>query len=301
MLSALNTSGIRAVVLIISLATAGGCISNDDESIIPDDSPVATEPLPPAPTTPVRFPHGANSEADQELPRFLAASLCQGAGTSFSWPWSLGPFPNPPKGWESGPVLTNTVVLNFYRCERFHWGNFERGPFDFLMELQDYANPPEGCKSEEVNLHLTLQALWISDSEIASFAEQTYGLPVHLAKFQWNTTYQGDVVQHRLAWSSESQPASHLTWSSIDDASFARQTTNRFYWFNESSVSFMDFEETIALPQNQFIPQSGELQPPTLYAQGITKTYLGIGTHYWNGELFANFHQFSDLQCTEPL
>ena len=97
---------------------------------------------------------------------------------------------NTPEGWE--PMDRTNPLADYqsqgFMCDKFSLGPFERGPIFFIADMHDVADIPLACGQPGTgrgNVDI-LNALFVSDPDVAAFMNRTYNMPVLAAAVQYS-------------------------------------------------------------------------------------------------------------------
>lgn len=212
------------------------------------------------------------------------------------------PYPPRPSGWEDPHVPgANEHHLHASYCERVQWGPYERGPVFTLFEAVAGSLTPDSCLEGEVNRWGHFATLWISDAEIAAYANQTLGVPVFAADFRLDETSVGTAVERKWIWSLPGNPSSELAMIESDGESPSTSFVERIFWINGTGISFLDLNKRYELPMNQARVGHGHLEAPMAAARNGFNEYATAFDTHTNSVWSANVQSFRDTLCTEPV
>lgn len=199
-----------------------------------------------------------------------------------------------------GPGVASEIVLTFAHCQRIGWGPFERGPIDVLTEDFDGYAIPEACKSNHTaSKYVTLNAFWISSSEIAGWAKQKFpALPILVGNFSLSS----HPVQSGVRWqltASSGGPSSGFNWTT-SEPTHELALTVRFLAANQTRVLAIDLQENYRTDEGLFQPvQTGHAEPPLLYGQSGAP-YVGVGSVGDRASSDFSIVEMGGLDCRGP-
>lgn len=227
---------------------------------------------------------------------------CLAFAATATGPAAIYPYPPEPPGWD-GPGIPgfNQHYLHAAYCERVQWGPYERGPVFTLFELTSGFLGPESCVEGEYNRYSHLGTLWISDPEIAAYANKTLGIPVHVAEYELEDLVVGGLLQRTWQWGLKGQPKSELTMSELDGESYASTFGERIFWMNGTTISYLDLRQNYEVPTFQQYAAYGRMETPMVAASsGIHEYATGVDANI-NTDWRGTVRTFRDYACTEPI
>ncbi|MHB8634061.1 MAG: hypothetical protein ACYDBQ_08875 [Thermoplasmatota archaeon] len=210
-----------------------------------------TAPLSPAAPAPVTAP-----------PSDLHLSNCVGASLTNDYPGSTGPGGAPP-GWEHTGQAGSSVYLDLYRCQRFSWGAFERGPVALVWDAHDNANFPPACLSDPKE-HFDRYGLWghliVGDKAVARALNTTLGLPALAGDVELNDS------QSALSWTwrAENGTPSHLEVLYQAASTYPYQVAHKLFWMAGGHLFSILLERTSQSVHYPLPVVTGTMAPPML-------------------------------------
>lgn len=272
---------MRGAVLLALLAAFAGCVAV---------SPSPTGPATAAPADPLE-------DAD---PLRIEATGCIGAASSsLPFPPGLGPG-DPMPGWPASG-MPSAVYLRFAQCQRVHWGPFER-PLAFAYEAHDRQAPPEACATApgQVGSVRVLHAFWVSDPEVAAWANASFGMPARAADVRLDNATVGGVARLAWRWGPPGGEASEVAFAQAAAAAQAGPYLQRLAWADGDGVALLDLQEQRVGERVQAVATLGHMGPDTLYRESGLEAYAGRGEHSTSLGLGGELHRFKDPSCATP-
>lgn len=275
-------------LLVILAVVLSGCLQGQDK---PAPDPLGAEPSTTGAGTPNPVPTNAPSvNLTTVQPREISWAECRGVSATA---YRLAAENDPPVPEGQGydwPI--NEFYFHGYECARMNFGRFERGPVRFMFDGHSNYLAREACSEGDFFREDGLGTFWIDDQEIAS-ALAELGMNARLATFAVSGPVDGVTT-----WSWESQGStSSLSFSDNEQDSGNLPLTLRQFWFKGSTLGYMDF--TMNGGHDLIAPASGLLDGSTLYGNGMTMPFVGVGNNYPDIELSAEIRLFGDLQCLQ--
>lgn len=271
---------MRAWLSFVAFVVLPGCLG-------PSNQPQ------PEPDLPDSEPH---TIADD---RFLLSG-CEGVATIYDVPQPLMPA-GPPNGWEEGNEVAEVHIL-IYVCERISTGPFERGPIAMMRQYHENVVAPAKCAEGSYDRLRILPHMWFDDPEVASYLNETYGMPARYAEIKVSDTAVAIAGTTRWTFGLPGLEASYLE---IQNSTPRDGPTGRFidrlFWENLSGgVSYLEFNDKRTSSQYN-VHVSGKLYPPIVYSTLEFNDYANLGTPEYDSEVVGKFVQFSDTECKKPL
>lgn len=167
------------------------------------------------------------------------------------------------------------MLLFGYECERVSVGPFERGPVHIIWDGHNNADFPADCLLNETGFlrEYVLNVFLLDDAELATYLQQTYGLPAIYSKIQVDAP--SSQAPRQLAWSWQSgQQTSEIHL--IDDGSSSASTPGeRMFWQRGTGIGRMDFLHHKFSPDTANRPGYGTLYPPMLQSDNPGGQFAG--------------------------
>ncbi|MEA3143757.1 MAG: hypothetical protein QOG31_1081 [Thermoplasmata archaeon] len=225
---------------------------------------------------------------------------CVGQFTDFTFPGDTNPGQHPP-GWNRETERpTSGIIMESWKCQRVSWGPFERGPVSMLFESHTNGFSPPKCQIKATGTEAILTSWWISDADLAAYAQTMYHAPALFGTFDFTASNVGPIIQHKISWGLPGKPASSFDVVEGQDYRPADPSPLlRVFWFDNSTVHLMDQYAINSLPNSPGDLVTGKMYPPMLMAK-TTENYVSEGEWYRDSRLSADFASFKDLQCNEP-
>ncbi|HUR63962.1 MAG TPA: hypothetical protein VM241_05730 [Candidatus Thermoplasmatota archaeon] len=229
-------------------------------------------------------------------PAGLELTGCTGwHGDTPSLPSPLVPGKAPP-GWEPDPANPASVVMDGYACSRLSVGPFER-PVRIVLDSHTNVNFPPSCNPKGGSTPMAvLGTLWVNDTAVARYLNQTYGLPARASPITDEVQAVGPARAHRWTWGTGHASALNVT---EDGTGFVSYATERIFWERGGGVSVLDLALQHDAPPVQH-PAVGTAQPPMLLAGGPGGAFLLTTSWYPAIALTGSLTLYHDRACSEP-
>lgn len=177
------------------------------------------------------------------------------------------------------------------------WGPYERGPVFTLFEILSGALGPDSCLEGSFNRYSHLGTLWISDPDIATYANQTLGIPVYAAEFDIQET----AAEQTWTWNLPGQPSSEISMLEVDGHAQPSTFTERIFWMNGTTISYMDLNQRYEVPTLRSYIGYGHMEEPMVAASsGIHEYTAPLDTNI-NTDWTGTVRTFHDYSCAEPV
>lgn len=232
--------------------------------------------------------------------------------SAFTWPLDTAPGSSFP-GWEpSEGGLSSSVDMMAWECNRFSFGNIERGPIRFLIESHNYFSVPEGCHAERGPIfYWILSSIWVDDPEVAAILGVSEGMPAYAASIDASDESTTGLPTRAWTWSAEGfQPSSMSIVQEMESSFRFPKIPSRWYWQNElDGISFMDIKydavgavgpPNVDAPGMSQRPMTGTMSEPMLMA-ALGEDYVGFGTMLEEGQFEGVIARFGDMTCGHPV
>ncbi len=289
------------LALVVSIVALAGCT----EKIA--DGPVDEAPRPLAQDgseSPGALPGGTQNDSLAVANQFMQATNCHGFGGAHSFLGDTNPA-RPPPGWEQDvPTegLGSDLIFEIMACDRVSWGPFER-PLTILLETHSNTEPPEACKEgSPSNVLYGLVRMWISDPEVASWANETYGMPTLVLDSSESLDSVGPADAQAWTWSANGLPPSRAefrTTAALGNSS--AQIPQRIAWISGGHLWLGDI---IREPTQHLGGQPDaypiELHEPMLLATVSPAPPIVRGDYVFSTPMTYTFQEFGDYQCKSP-
>ncbi len=220
--------------LLLLLVLLAGCVDNGNRPTVDDESRPDSED----PGREVReAPYVATPTGALDLTHCEYAILSTLYGPQPTWPRPPG-WPEPER-----PLFS----YHYFDCTRVAWGLFERGPIRIMLVGDNFGIQDLPC---EEGFHDVLLALimFVDDSEFANAFQEELGLPVMLAAMSLVDANVGGVNQTTVKWIVEGYDESSAVLHHYLPRDHVDETMSRFVWFNETSMTGLDFILTYNSP-----------------------------------------------------
>ena len=237
-------------------------------------------------------------------PKILLSQCTGFVAVNVPSPRAVAPGQAPP-GWEAKDpsVPLSYVYLAGYDCKRINVDKYERGPIRIVWDGHDHADIPSHCSmnttTQGPHLAVVLNSMLVNDSEIATYLQSEFGLPVRYGEIGVAGQPVNDFVKRTWTW-GVGQGNSDLNL--LDDGT--NQTYDRIerlYWQRGNGIGVMDLTyERWSHAVVADRPAYGSMAPPMLLASTPAAQFTGTASYFpaMSGEgLFA---LYKDLQCKEP-
>lgn len=233
----------------------------------------------------------------------LQLNDCHGLMVNLLEPKAEG---NVPHGWETSEPDFNWIAVHVYECSRLSWGSFERGPIFMLQEFHGQFESPESCRISQagtLNVYGVLESIWFSDSEVADFARNEYGMNSYYAEFNVTESSPGGYTTTVWRWNHPGGSFSEVALSDapIPDGGRSNSLVRIAWPNNNGGVSYWDFHDKHSFKQFDERNPTGTMPVPMLHGrtQPIAE-FIATGEHVFDVELNAKIYQFEDSACTRP-
>jgi hypothetical protein len=240
---------------------------------------------------------------EPHAPNGIEGTDCVSSGTAFIG--AMGMFDEKlPEGWarDTDQVVTQ---LNHYlfRCERLGWGQLERGPVFLIWETHvGTFSAPEACRDEGTALAV-LATQGLSDADAMAQAAQ-FGMPSFLGDFDLAMDESPAAKTWDWRWTPQGGEESSLTFRDAQpDVQGTLAGPYRFFWFNETAVSYADLRIDQELDQLGVLSPvvTGTMSAPMMYANAGTSQFVAAGAIHTKSSFSGTIHRFRDLACAEPI
>ena len=234
-------------------------------------------------------------------PRTVAFEECHGMGTLFAYPRDSGPG-QPPGNWSKTKSWRSEIMMLFYECNEVSWGPFQRGPIRFIWETHTNLNAPENCRTGEYTHVAALHALWVDDAELATYLNDTYGMPTRYATIAAHDNRTGGIQRAQWRWGIQGNPESSIQFSQAIVTPGPVDHSDRLVWFQgDTTLWVLTLNQTLTYSNGQTALTPGTLRPPTLYASSGSEDYVGRGSADLGAILSASIAKFGDSACAQPM
>jgi hypothetical protein len=274
-----------------------GCGSKDT----PSDDPQTTPPdQPPVDNETLNGTIDNGTIPPVALPRNMELNGCTLQGSAFTWPTSMAPGDYPP-GWDPATPIATDFDMNFFECQRFAWGPFER-PLVFVLETHTKRTAPDACAAAgSYDVDNILQRFWTNDTEVAAYLESTYDMPVGVANITHEDTEEGPA--HLRTWTFLAEGTttpSTLTYPKQMGPDTPGEFILRVVWWNATMLGTLDLAETYGYAYPGSTDAVAHMEPPTL--AGTLPIKDSIGGSAWKDDLDGSgtILLWRDTACTEP-
>ncbi|MES2155908.1 MAG: hypothetical protein V4510_12305 [bacterium] len=245
----------------------------------------ATQPGPVAPPAP---------EMDVQ---FTTWNQCRMLVTSVSWEGSTSPA-HPLASWGGTGGTGSESGIQFFDCQRFNWGPFER-PLRFILEGHTNQTVPEQCKLGDWFFFASLNAIYVDDPQVVAYMASNLSLPARHASM---TVTYGDTVH--LVWQPDGGEQSEVSITALRLQNTTDDVKHRLAWAKEGRVTLLDWHESGDLAWPVFTPATGHMRPPMLNAK-LGDPYVGNRGGFDgftdDTEVEGHMYRFNDDQCKEPI
>ena len=222
----------------------------------------------------------------------------EGLWSEATAPYALIPVA-PPKGWQPDSTQTVSIQLLLYKCERISIGPYSRGPVFIMLEAVSGGEPPSACQQGHPNGNPVLNKVWLSDSDVASYMKGQFNLPAEYAEINLTLTTVGPVIQQRWTFGLPGQQPSDLNETHVSPRDGTGDHGHRYFWVNQAGgITYADFNETWHTAGFDAGHTVGIIREPLLW--GKIGIWEGEG-RVFNTSVAADFAQFEDMQCKQPL
>ncbi len=192
-----------------------------------------------------------------------------------------GPLPTTwdrPPGWRDS--IHTYLEYTYYECERFAWKHFERGPVRLMFEAEDllengYPCDPLGGVS---GLYLVIRT-YIDDAEIAVHWADAFHKPVLLTEFNLVESTAGAMMETRLEWSANGSAPSTLAFPHGAPRNSVDETTHRYLFFNDTSMTAMDLDVAFRQADPQGLYGLGHFEDPSPFAGQLADQPVSPNRH----------------------
>lgn len=251
------------------------------------------------------MPRQSISSADSR-PLPLQGNDCQGIDGSYTFIGDTNPA-NPPPGWEQDIPFDgqgSNLIFEIMSCDRVSWGPFER-PLTILIETHSDMEPPQACREESVSgVMYGMIRMWISDAEVASWANATFGLPTLV--LEWNETLDtmSEIDTYVWTWSANGQTPSRVEFRTTSALGTAEgQSPQRVAWTAGSRLWLADIQryatQNLGGQPDVFV---AELQEPMFLATAApARPVVVTGDYVFATSMSYSFLEFGDYECVNPI
>ena len=286
---------VKRLILLPVAFLLAGCAQENLDGVVPkatDDTP-GTDSVPASSTNP------SNVSVPLQMPNHqLSGSNCTGVSTRYSSTYAAHPA-TLPEPWQSDLTQGITFINSWTsRCQRVGWGPIER-PATVIFEGHQSYNLPPSCRSETGSPSGYVLATFLSnDTSLTAYAK-TFGWSAHDATID----QQESSASVDLSWTVDGGATSKLSIPKPPRAvdNVRGPESIRFFWFNDTSVSYweMKFQQEF----DQFAPPvtAGEVHPPMFFAESGQRAYAGIAEVNFALDFSGEIHRFRDLLCEDPI
>jgi len=281
------------------LVVASGCFDGKDSAGPGDQDPTPS-------MSESMTQSGSDSRPDEVLleaiPLDLILNNCTGWYAVRSYVGSTGPGARP-EGWEAAPVtdILSGNSIEAYSCARLSLGRFERGPIHVMFETHSNADFPPACVAElPANTSPSvLVNLWVDDSEIGAFMQETYGLPIQVGSFEEAQTDAEVGTLHTWTWAVEGGEDSTITIPDDEQPVNQGDHVRRLFWQRESAVLQLEVDLDDLGPN---VPPVGfgMFQPPMVMASDTAGIFADTVGWFPQREAAGTFAFYNDMRCEEP-
>jgi hypothetical protein len=245
-------------------------------------------------------PPGPPEEPAAPSAGLLSGSDCRGVKTSASFR-GLAPAGSAPPGWEPGPAVENKLYYLVAECRRAATAGFER-PLLFVVESHQRFRAPESCLGGSPGLPYMVSAVWVSDPGVAEAWASRYGLPAAPAHVERSEGTGSGLPGTTWSWSVASGPPSRVEAFDAGTQPTQLHGGGRLFWAHPGGgIARSDLQWSLQTHHDRNPVQVGELHAPTLWSQGLTTRYAGLGDRFEASQLEASHQAFEDLGCREPV
>lgn len=235
------------------------------------------------------------------LPEGAFWTECVGMYTTFIWPGTIGPsssaFDWPPDDTQWASEVRMIII----ECNRFGWGEFQRGPIRFVIEYENNHQFPEGCDGESPAQPWVLTSIWTDDAEVATQLRAVEGMPADVATISLARDELGTVLHGTATWGATDSKSVLESYQEPDPSTKADfGHPPRLYWRNgQGGASWIDFDVNVEGPTypSERIA-TGTIQQPMLMA--VLPHYTGQGYTFDAGTFGGPIGRFNDLECAQP-
>jgi hypothetical protein len=274
----------RGMIWVAALFMLPGCVLS--EPSVPSEER-------PAPSETADGSNGASPPLSTQW------NHCHGGDTAFTWAGDTGPG-KPPGNWSKGQGEGSDVLLMLLTCERFSWGPFER-PVTFVAETHNNIAPPQECRQGPWEYYYALNALYVNDSQVAQYLQETYGLPAKHANI---TVTDASFANYRNTYWHWAPDGGSTSWLNISEVNVYAQgiTDNwRWAWISHAHVYFLDWISVNIQDEGTVYLTPGSKQAPMLYYGHGPDPYMGHGDFLPTADITGQIQIFGDEECKQPL
>lgn len=204
-----------------------------------------------------------------------------------------GTFGGPlPPGWQELEVPMATIAMELMACHRISWGAFERGPVHIIFDFTEEGRPPAQCLAGDFDRYQILRNLIVDDPEVAAWLARSYGLPAIFSPISLSNSSD---LPTRWSWGEPESLLEHINPSLSDgtDSVF----THRFFWFNETELSYIDMTERGFEIDPTSPIASGALRQPMQFARTGLPLYSGLLDLTLKMDANLSLARFSNFNC----